>query len=488
MLRMSRHRAPRLRDRARTPTPVPAVARAPIAATSRATVAAAAHPPGQEAVLRLQRSAGNRATAAALQRRALTPGGVLTGFEFIVGRDVTAGFARIAKSSVRDGVVGSADLSALRTAGLAGDESVSDHEQLFMAGLLDPGNARTLRSKPFGAAGDTITFAAATVTAARRAQVEAVDRQQVPAGVDAEIGAAGAALRSWDLVGMFAHLSAAEAAATVAITSMTRGFAPTVTAALALADAHGLPRADLLRGMVNAAADGTAGDLALAAAVIAVAKAESHPLLGDLAAGDIHVDQVPASGMPGGPTHNADYVSVAQDSGHKGDTIYLPTGLDITNPYQRSVVVHELRHAVDDKAAGGGKVQFQDKAHLELAAYRAQGASLMSQLRDASGAARTAVARQIGAEWGDMVLLGMLLASRADRAAADPLITLVNTEAPTARQLPAALLTRLQAGSVANLETAAIRAIQAAYSLPAGAVAPLDGLAGESIVDWISRL
>jgi hypothetical protein len=436
----------------------------------------------------LQRTAGNRATAAAVQRRALTPGGVLTGYEFIVGRDVTVGFARAAKSSVRDGVVSPAELSALRTAGLAGDESISDHEQLFMAGLLDPVNAGALRSRAFRLSGDTITFAAATVTAARRAQVEAVDRPQVPAGVDAEIGAAGAALRGWDLVGMFAHLTVAEAAATVAITSMTRGFAPTVTAALALADAHGLPRVDLLHGMVNAAADGTPGDLALAAAVLAVAKAESHPLLADLAAGSVHVDQVPAGAMPGGPAHTADYVSTAQDTGHKGDTIYLPTGLDITNAYQRSVVVHELRHAVDDKAAGGGKVQFQDKARLELEGYRAQGASLMSQLREASAAARTAIARQIGAEWGDMVLLGMLLASRADRAAADPLITLVNTEAPTGRQLPPALLTRLQGGSAANLEAAAIRAIQAAYSLPVGEVAPLDGLAGESIVDWINRL
>ena len=163
----------------------------------------------------------------------------------------------------------------------------------------------------------------------------------MPAGVDTEVGAAGAALRSWDLAGMFPRLSAAEAAATVAIISMTTGFAPTVTAALALADAHGLPRVDLLHGMVNAAADGTAGDLALAAAVLAVAKAESHPLLGDIASGRLHVDQVPASAMPGGPSHNADYVTVAQDSGDKGDTIYLPSGLDITNPYQRSVVVHE---------------------------------------------------------------------------------------------------------------------------------------------------
>ena len=202
--------------------------------------------------------------------------------------------------------------------------------------------------------------------------------------------------------------------------------------------------------------------------MLAVAKAESHPLLGDLAAGSIHVDQVPASAMPGGVAHNADYVSTAQDTGHKGDTIYLPTGLDITNAYQRSVVVHELRHAVDDKAAGGGKVQFQDKARLELEGYRAQGASLMSQLRDASTAARTAIARQIGAEWGDMVLLGMLLASRADRATADPLITLVNTEAPTGRQLPPALLDPPPGWERSQARGSAIRAIQAAYSLPAG--------------------
>jgi hypothetical protein len=436
----------------------------------------------------LQRTAGNRATATAIQRRAVTVGGVLNGHEFIVGRDVTVGFARVAKSSVRDGVVSAAELSALRTAGLAGDDSVSDHEQLFMAGLLDPGNARALRSAPFRSAGDAITFAAGTVTPARRAQVEAVDRPQVPAGIDAEVGAAGTALRGYDLTGMFAHLTAAEAAATVVINAMTSGFAATVAAALRLAQAHGLPRVDLLHGMVKAASDGTAGDLALAAAVLAVAKAESHPLFGDIAAGSIHVDQVSAGAMPGGPTHNADYVSVGQDSGHKGDTIYLPSGLDITNPYQRSVVVHELQHAVDDKAAGGGKVQLVDKARLELAGYRAQGASLMAQLREATGTARTALARQVGAEWGDMVLLGMLLASRADRATADPLITLVNTEAPTARQLPPALLTRLQAGSTATLETAALRAIQAAYALPAGAVAPLDGLAGESVVDWIGRL
>ena len=170
-----------------------------------------------------------------------------------------------------------------------------------MAGLLDPGNAGALRSTAFGLG--------------RHDHLRRRDRDGGPAGPSRgrrpSAGAGGrgrrgrrgrAALRGWDLVGMFAHLTRAEAAATVAITSMTRGFAPTVTAALALADAHALPRVDLLHGMVNAAADGTAGDLALAAAVLAVAKAESHPLLGDIASGRLHVDQVPASAMPGGPS------------------------------------------------------------------------------------------------------------------------------------------------------------------------------------------
>jgi hypothetical protein len=49
-------------------------------------------------------------------------------------------------------------------------------------------------------------------------------------------------------------------------------------------------------------------------------------------------------------------------------------------------------------------------------------------------------------------------------------------------------LTGLLNRSVTNPETTAISAMLAAYSLPVGAIAPLDGLAGESIVDWIGRV
>lgn len=443
--------------------------------------------PGPAAVLHLQRAAGNRATTRAVQRVAVTSGGTLTGFSFTVGSEVSPKLARAAKKAAQDGAVSTTELSALLTAALAVDETVNDHEQLFMAGLLDPVNASALHAASYAAAGDTITFAASTVTSARRAQVEAVDRPVVPAKVAAGLRSAQVAMLGFDLVGMAAHLSATEKAALAAVVRMTPGFGATVRSALKLAGANGLTATVLLHGMINAASDGTPGDLALAAAVLAVAQAEAHPLFADLTAGRVHVDQVPASAMPGGATHYADYATIAPDAGFKGDTIYLPTGLDISNAYQRSVVIHELRHAIDDQAAGGGKVQFADQARLELAAYRAQGASILSQLSAASGTTRTTVAKQIGAEWGDLVLLGMVLQSRGDRAVADPLITLVNTNAPSARKVAPVLLAQVLGLTVAQLEARLIPRIVATYGMAAGATMPVDGLAGESIVDWISR-
>lgn len=444
--------------------------------------------PAQAAVLHLQRSAGNRATTRAVQRVAVTSAGTLTGFSFTIGSEVSPKVAQAAKKAATDGAVTTRELSTLRTAALAIDETVSDHEQLFLAGLLDPVNARALHAASFAAAGDTITFAARTVTSARRSQVEAVDRPVVPSTVTAGLRAAEAAMLGLDFVGMTAHLTATEKAAMAAAIRLAPGFGPTIRTALKLAAANGLTATVLLHGMINAASDGTPGDLALAASVLAVAQAESHPLFADIAAGLVKVDQVPAGAMPGGVAHYADYVTIAQDSGVKGDTIYLPTGLDIGNAYQRRVVIHELHHAVDDKAAGGGNVQFLDRARLELAAYRAQGASILSQLAAASGAQRTVIAQPIGAGLGDLVLLGMVLSSRADQAAAEPLITLVNTEAPPARRVAAGLLTQVLGLTVAQVEANLIPRIQAAYGMTAGARSPVDGLAGESIVDWISRI
>lgn len=444
-------------------------------------------PTDAHGLLLLQRAAGNRATAAWVQRAPVRTQGTVSGYEFVVGTELTAAFAAAAKVAVR-GPVGTAQLSTLRTAALVGDESVSDHERMFMAGLLDAGNATALRRSRFRSVGDRITFPAATITTARRTAADAVDRAVLPSGVAGLEQSAAAALRRLDLLGAIHLMNAANLAAVTGIVTATGPFSGTAARAMAVALSHGLFPLDLLKGMTRAASDGTPGDLALAAVALTIAHVEGLASYDDLAVGRIKVDQVPAAAMPGGPSHNADYVTVAHGGGSKGDTIYLPSGLNIDNAYQWSVVVHELHHAADDRAAGSGPLTWTDKAQLELNGFRAQGGSILRRLAATSGPDRATMITQIAAELDPLLLAGMLVASRSSRAVADPLIVAVNQAMAPARQIPSAALTGLLATAVATIESRVLALIAQTYGLAPGAQAPLDGLSGESVVDWINRV
>lgn len=439
-------------------------------------------------LLELQRAAGNRATTAFLQRAPVQSGGAVTGYEFVVGAELTAAFAQAAKLAARGGALGPSALSSLRTAALAGDESVSDTERMFMAALLDAGNARQLSRARFGANGDRITFPAASISAARRAAVEAVDRPLVPSGITGLQQSAATAFKSFDIVGALGHLNTANAAAVPTLIGITGPYAPQAAKAMRRAQLDGVMPLELLQGMLRAASDGTPGDLALAAVALTIAHAEGLSTYDDLAAGRIKVDQVPASAMPGGATHNADYVTLAQGSGAKGDTIYLPSTFDIDNAFQWSVVVHELHHAADDQAAGGGKVQWTDKARLELAAFRAQGSAIIRRLAATSGAQQATMISQIAANLDPLLLGGIVLGTRTTASTADPLITKINLQLPPAHQIPAAQLVAVLATPVGVMETRMLALIAQAYGLAPGAQAPLDGLSGQSIADWITRV
>lgn len=445
-----------------------------------------AQPMGAPGLLQLQRTAGNRATSLLVQRAPVLARGVVTGYTFVVGTELSVAFAQAAKAAVRDGSVDATELSSLRTSALA-DESVDDHERMFLAGLLDRRNAQRLQRMNFGATGDTITFPAGSITPSRRASVAAIDRPTMPAAVTALEQAAAAAMRGLDLPLAFAHLTAAQSAAVATISTITGSHVREAVQAMTLAQAQGLYPAELLAGMLAAASDGTAGDLAQAATVITIAHAEGLPILADLMAGRVKVDQVPAARMPGGATHNADYISIAQGVGAKGDTVYLPTGASVTDAYQWSVVVHELQHVADDKAAGGGRVQWADRARTELAGYRAQGASIIRRLAATSGADRTTMVSQLATRLDPLLLGGMLVATRGSSATADPLITLINNQAPAAQRAPAAGLTAAFAVPVAAMETRLLALIAQAYGFAPGARIALDGLSGDSIVDWINR-
>ena len=301
----------------------------------------------------------------------------------------------------------------------------------------------------------------------------------------------GDALLAVDFAEAAKRWTQADAAAVAAIGKLAgKKYARTVIDAVAVGAKHGLHTPTLLGGMIAAASDGTPGDMAMAAVVLAIAFAESHPLFGDLLQGRLKVDAVPATVMPGGRDHRADYVTVAHASGAKGDTIYLPNSFARTNAYHWSIVVHELEHAVQDKKAGGGNVQWSDRALAELAGYKAQGKSLMTRLAAAAAAERTKMAAQIGAEWTDGVALGMIIESRGDAAKFGSVdIEKVNNGA-TGMKIPPAMLKKALGLPAADLEKAAVKWITSVYKIGTATTkdAPFDGFAGDSVVDFITRL
>jgi hypothetical protein len=457
-------------------------------------------PQQAETAITLARTLGNRAFGrllahvprAALQREPVQDaGGNVTHHRFVVGQDVDAEFGRAVREAVADGAVGDDELGALRTAALAGDGSVSDHERLIMAALLDPQNARALSGRAL-ATGEVLELPAGSITPERRARVDAADRPAMPPDVERLLAQARYELLGGGAADPAARFTEADNTAAAEIQRLTGPFAPRAADAVAVANRHGVSIASMLQAMLAAAADGTPGDIALAGVVLAIARAEMGHLFGELSAGRIRVDEVPPEAVPR-PDPNADralaaYVTMAQRSGTKGDTMYVPTDFDIANTLHWSTVVHELAHADHDLQGAGEQVSGMDAARSEVLSYRAQGAVIMRRLLAEPAATRPRVAGEVGAGWTDMVLLGMVLERGGDRARTDPLIIEVNDAAPNARHIDLQLLDRVLALDPVALETHLVARIRENYELDEGAVRPIDGLAGSSIVDWIDRL
>ena len=137
-----------------------------------------AHP-----LLALQHAIGNRATAAALARDPVRDAaGTITAHRFDVGTHISAAVAAEAKRVAAAGAITTAQLTSIRTNTLAADSTIDDNERLFMAGLLDAANARTMATASVSP-GDRIEFPAASITLARRAAAEAAGRAAMPPDV-----------------------------------------------------------------------------------------------------------------------------------------------------------------------------------------------------------------------------------------------------------------------------------------------------------------
>src|SRR5690349_16353341 len=94
-----------------------------------------------DALLALQRTVGNRAATRQVQRTftPVTGGGWLVTFH--VGTEIGVRLAEEAYARTTSGPLTDADLGDLRAIALEDDRTIDDHERLFLAALLDAGNA-----------------------------------------------------------------------------------------------------------------------------------------------------------------------------------------------------------------------------------------------------------------------------------------------------------------------------------------------------------
>jgi hypothetical protein len=394
----------------------------------------------------LQRSAGNRATRALLQRAVLADEKVPM-VRFTVGVEIAASLAALAWSRTTNGPLDDAALDELRQLALQTDETIDDDERMFIAALLDRRSAERLHAMlphGFTAADPEISFPVQWISAANRGKVRDLGRS--------------------------------------APSSSGGTFASTLRKTLALADSARIPHADVQAAMIAAASDSTPGDRAFAAAVYVIARRAGLAVADDVRNGRIKVDEVPAAYI--GSAAAGKYQTAG--SRRKGDTIYLPSGFDVDDIEQQGTIVHELTHAAEDKAASGIRTAEADRS--ELSAFRAQARFYLRSLRELSGAARDRTIDAVAAAAGEVRVYTLLLeANVAPIEDYDELMSIISQINAKSRALGSREWNRAVRASNAEIEPLALEAVRRLYRMRRGARGQWDGLSGESVLDWRFR-
>ena len=144
---------------------------------------AAAQGPAQR-VLALQRDAGNRAVASMLARRVVGNDPSTRVVHLTVGVELTTKLAQRAWELTAKGPLDEAGVEALRNIALEHwFGTIDDDERLFIAALLDAGNAAKLHTthpRGFSDQGSVIEFDATSITASNRRTVQDSGRSKRP--------------------------------------------------------------------------------------------------------------------------------------------------------------------------------------------------------------------------------------------------------------------------------------------------------------------
>ena len=181
----------------------------------------------------------------------------------------------------------------------------------------------------------------------------------------------------------------------------------------------GIPGRDIRAAVDAAAFDETPTNRLQAANVYVIGRAAGHPATAAIASGEVRVHAIDT--MPPGVT--AAYVAVDTPP-LLHDTIYVQPSFGVDDLGTRSVVIHELQHAEQDRdpAHAVDPGQHLSKGRAEWEAYRTQARYLVSQLEAVTGAARQDAVAQAARSLDLHVSWMLLLEVQNDRARLQPLI------------------------------------------------------------------
>ncbi|SMF27814.1 protein of unknown function [Alteromonadaceae bacterium Bs31] len=409
-------------------------------------------------------------------------------YEFRPGTELQPAFVALAKRLAADGSISDNDLRRLRQSALQQRGTLNDHERLFMAGLLAAANVAILNVSN---AGDSFQFATGSITRARREHVNNLDRE-LPADVQAQVTEFEQAWDSGDAIGVMNELGDIERASARAILRDAGSFREQAQALLDFINGNSISATEVLRAMINSASDNSRGDRVLAGTVYAIVRQAGNPMASRLLGGSVKVDAlIPGAlaALPGfSGAEEAAYITTAQVGGAKGDTIYVKTDLNIEDLHQRSVVIHELQHASDDAAASAtARPQFPVRAQLEANAYRAQARYIYTQLNVLAPADQVTGAQNVAFGMNSPLAVALVREALANTARDRPVFELINGSMPSGR-LSTAQINGAFGLSASVLDTRLLRVISALYGFSTSEPGVVDGLAGESSMDWIFRL
>ncbi|MDB5137184.1 MAG: hypothetical protein JWP37_3787 [Mucilaginibacter sp.] len=213
------------------------------------------------------------------------------------------------------------------------------------------------------------------------------------------------------------------------------------------------------------------------------------PLVDKLVHGDLKIDSVsPAqiTKFSGNPDFLAFYSPLANATGTKGKTLYIPKTIDLANFYNKSAVIHELQHARDDLNAGAA-ISSGDSDRLELNAYVAQARYILNNiLSTPSEDEKNADVATLGAT-NELVYIGFLYVGQSDKPKYRTLLDKIWLAAP--RAISAVSIDAVFRLSLATLEAKFLQAIRTDYHMTTSQKTGLGGgKDAESFLKWFSKI